>query len=252
MKLQIITSDCLTPNIHGFFTRHGGISSGIFKGLNCGEGSSDQFQDVMTNRNLVAEAMNVAEQNLITIHQIHSASVITVAEPFAGSKPKADALVSNTKGLAIGILTADCAPILFSDPNSGIVGAAHSGWQGAIKGIARSTVAKMVELGADLGNIQAVVGPCISQKNYEVGEEFLENFLTEDHNFLKFFSNGKDNKYHFDLPRFCLQSLRDAGINNAQWTGHCTYEDSNKFYSYRRARHTGEPDYGRLISVISP
>ena len=252
MTLQIITSDCLTPNAHGFFTRHGGVSSGLFKGLNCGEGSSDQAEAIKTNRKLVAGAMNVAEQNFITVHQIHSANVITVAEPFAGSKPKADAIVSNTKGLAIGILTADCAPILLSDPNTGIVGAAHSGWQGAVKGIARSTVAKMVELGADLGNIQAVVGPCISQKNYEVGKEFLEKFLNEDHNFMKFFSTGKDGKYHFDLPSFCLQSLRDTGVNNAEWTGHCTYEDSDRFYSYRRATHSGEPDYGRLISVISP
>jgi YfiH family protein len=153
--------------------------------------------------------------------------------------------------MAIGILTADCAPILFCDQAAGIVGAAHSGWQGALKGIVQNTIKEMVDLGADISNIQAVVGPCISQKNYEVGKEFLENFLLEDQYNMRFFANGKTNKYHFDLPGFCLHSLRNAGVINPEWTGHCTYEDSDKFYSYRKSKHLGEPDYGRLISVIT-
>ena len=171
MTLQIITADCLSSSKHGFFTRHGGISSGIFKGLNCGAGSSDQSDAVIKNKSLVCDAMGVSLDKLMTVHQIHSADVIISSDQVIGTNPKADAIVSNTKGMAIGILTADCAPILFCDQATGIVGAAHSGWQGALKGIAQNTVKEMVNLGADISNIRAVVGPCISQKNYEVGDE---------------------------------------------------------------------------------
>jgi polyphenol oxidase len=251
MTLQIITSDRLASHKHGFFTRHGGISSGIFKGLNCGAGSSDQSDAVIKNKSLVCDAMGVSSDKLMTVHQIHSAEVIISSDQVIGTSPKADAIVSNTKGMAIGILTADCAPILFCDQATGIVGAAHSGWQGAIKGIAQNTVKEMISLGADISSIRAVVGPCISQKNYEVGEEFLETFLLKDQYNMRFFANGKTNKYHFDLPGFCLHALRNAGLKNPEWTGHCTYEDSDKFYSYRKSTHLGEPDYGRLISVIT-
>jgi YfiH family protein len=189
---------------------------------------------------------------LVTVFQVHSAEVVNATEPFASPAPKADAIVSNTKGLAIGILTADCAPILFCDPDAGVVGAAHSGWQGALKGNSSRTKEKMVELGASTSSIQAIVGPCISQRNYEVGEEFFERFQSENSEFTRFFGTGHDGKYHFDLPGFCLHSLREAGVGNAEWTGHCTYADMDKFYSYRRATHMGEPDYGRLISVIAP
>lgn len=252
MTLQIITSDALSPHRHGFFTRYGGVSSGVFKGLNCGAGSSDQAEAVTTNRAMVAETIDVPRENLVSIYQVHSADVVTTDKPFVGTAPKADAIVSNTKGLAISVLTADCAPILFSDPEARVVAAAHSGWQGALKGISANTVEHMVKLGAHASNIQAVVGPCISQRNYEVGEEFLENFLAQDPSNARFFGNGHDGKYHFDLPGFCLQSLRDAGVGHAEWTGHCTYADMDKFYSYRRTTHMGEPDYGRLISVIAP
>ncbi|MDB3875416.1 peptidoglycan editing factor PgeF [Amylibacter sp.] len=251
MTLQIITSDRLASHKHGFFTRHGGVSSGIFKGLNCGAGSSDQSDAVTKNKSLVCDAMGVPLDKLMTVHQIHSADVIISLEQETVTTPKADAIVSKTKGLAIGILTADCAPILFCDQTAGVIGAAHSGWQGAIKGIAQNTIKEMTKLGADISNIQAIVGPCISQKNYEVGEDFLETFLLEDQYNMRFFANGKTNKYHFDLPGFCLQSLRNSGITNPEWTGHCTYEDSDKFYSYRKSTHLGEPDYGRLISVIT-
>ena len=159
MTLQIIIADCLSSSKHGFFTRHGGISSGIFKGLNCGAGSSDQSDAVIKNKSLVCDAMGVSSDKLMTVHQIHSAKVIISSDQVIGTKPKADAIVSNTKGMAIGILTADCAPILFCDHSAGIVGAAHSGWQGAIKGVAQNTVKEMVDLGADVSNIQAVVGP---------------------------------------------------------------------------------------------
>ena len=251
MTLQIITSDYLATHRHGFFTRHGGISSGIYKGLNCGAGSTDQVDAVKKNKLLVCDAMGVSLDKLVTVHQVHSADVIISTEQSNGLAQKADAIVSKSKGLALGILTADCAPILFCDPNSGVVGAAHSGWQGAIKGIAQNTITKMIEIGADIANIQAVVGPCISQKNYEVGEEFLENFLIDDQYNMRFFANGKNDKYQFNLPGFCLHSLRNAGVTKPEWTGHCTYEDGNKFYSYRKSTHLNEPDYGRLISVIS-
>ena len=158
MTLQIITADCLSSSKHGFFTRHGGISSGIFKGLNCGAGSSDQSDVVIKNKSLVCDAMGVSSDKLMTVHQIHSAEVIISSDQIIGTNPKVDAIVSNTKGMAIGILTADCAPILFCDQATGIVGAAHSGWQGALKGIAQNTVKEMVNLGADISNIRAVVG----------------------------------------------------------------------------------------------
>lgn len=251
MTLQIITSDYLSSHRHGFFTRHGGISSGIYKGLNCGAGSTDQADAVKKNKLLVCDAMGVSTDKLVTVHQVHSADVIISTEPSNGLAQKADAIVSKSKGLALGILTADCAPILFCDPTSGVVGAAHSGWQGAIKGIAQNTITKMIEIGADIENIQAVVGPCISQKNYEVGAEFLENFLTDDQYNIRFFANGKNDRYQFDLPGFCLHALRKAGVSNPEWTGHCTYEDENNFYSYRKSTHLNKPDYGRLISVIS-
>jgi YfiH family protein len=249
MTLEIITSDNLGQTRHGFFTRRGGRSSGVYQGLNCGFGSSDQKDAVQQNRALVADAMNAETENLRSVYQIHSADVLTVGAESA-KDVKADAMVTNTQGIALGILTADCAPILFSDEITGVVGAAHSGWQGALKGIATQTIEAMESLGAQLQNIRATVGPCISQKNYEVGEEFLENFIIDDPSATRFFANGAAGKYQFDLPSFCLSSLRDAGVKSAEWTGHCTYAEPDRFYSYRRSTHLNEPDYGRLISVI--
>ena len=250
MTLEIITTDNLEKTRHGFFTRRGGRSSGIFQGLNCGFGSSDQKDAVQQNRDLVADAMQTDADKLCTIYQIHSADVVIVSDTVQ-TGTKADAMVTNTTGIALGILTADCAPILFSDANAGVIGAAHSGWKGALGGIAAATVEKMEQLGANRDNINATVGPCISQRNYEVGEGFLEDFITEHPPATRFFANGKDGKYLFDLPSFCLTSLRNAGVRSAEWTGHCTYAEPDRFYSYRRATHLKEPDYGRLISVIS-
>lgn len=250
MTAQFITSDALASHTHGFFTRQGGLSTGIYSGLNTGLGSKDDRDAVLQNRAMVSDAMGIESSDLTTIYQIHSADVVQATSSFGDTPPKADAVVSNTKGLGISILTADCAPILFCDAKAGVVGAAHSGWQGAIKGISSQTVKEMEKLGASAATIRAVVGPCISQKNYEVGEEFLENFLAEDPQHMRFFANGVDGKYQFDLPSFCLHALREAGVGDAQWTGHCTYADADRFYSYRRTTHAGEPDYGRLISVI--
>jgi len=249
MTLEIITSDSLAPLRHGFFTRRGGASSGVFAGLNCGSGSTDQSEIVDINRARVAEAMQVAEDNLVTVHQVHSADVATVDSPLGAPKPKADAMVTDTPGLALGVLTADCQPVLFADPEAGVVGAAHAGWRGALDGVLEATVEAMIDLGADRENITAVIGPSISQRAYEVGPEFLEAFLDDDPQFARFFANGADGRYQFDLPGFGLHKLRTAGVD-AEWTRHCTYSNADRFYSYRRSTHAREADYGRLISVI--
>lgn len=249
MTLEIITSDSLAPLRHGFFTRRGGASSGVFAGLNCGSGSSDQSEIVDINRARVAEAMQVAEDHLVTVHQVHSADVATVDSPLDAPKPKADAMVTDAPGLALGVLTADCQPVLFADPEAGVVGAAHAGWRGALDGVLEATVEAMIDLGADRETITAVIGPSISQRAYEVGPEFLETFLDDDPQFARFFANGEDGRYQFDLPGFGLHKLRSAGVE-AEWTRHCTYSDADRFYSYRRSTHAREADYGRLISVI--
>ena len=250
MTLKYITSDLLDPHRHGFFTRQGGASSGIFHGLNCGAGSSDQADIVAINRARVAEAMGTSAGDLATVYQVHSADAVVVTEG-AKSTTKADALVTNTPGVVLGILTADCQPVLFSDPIAGVVAAAHAGWRGALDGVLANTVAAMESLGATRGNIRAVIGPCISQPNYEVGAEFREAFVANDPSFEGYFIAGQsEGKFQFDLPAFGLDMLRDAGLSQIAWTGHCTYADETQFYSYRRSCHKKEADYGRLISTI--
>jgi polyphenol oxidase len=246
--LEIITSDALTTR-HGFFTRKGGASSGIFAGLNCGPGSTDIAEVVQINRDRVAETMDVARAQLVTVHQVHSAEVIAVRAPLV-ERPRVDAMVSNTPGMLLGILTADCQPVLFHDPEAGVIGAAHAGWRGTKEGVLEATVTAMERLGATRGNIRAVIGPAISQAAYEVGPEFLEVFLDDDRENARFFAQGKGDRALFDLPAFGLSRLRAAGIGHAEWTRHCTYQDPDRFFSYRRTTHLGEADYGRLISVI--
>lgn len=247
--LDILTSPLLEGVEHGFFTRRGGASSGIFEGLNCGGGSSDQSEIVAMNRDRVADAMGVVPGKLVTVHQIHSAVAVHLEEP-PGDKPRADAIVTATPGLAIAVLTADCQPVLFADRAAGVIGAAHAGWRGALDGVLEATVEAMERLGARRSAIHAVIGPAISQRAYEVGQEFLERFLDEDPASARFFINGADGRYLFDLPGYGLMRLRGARIGSAEWTHHCTYSDAQRFYSYRRATHRGEADYGRLISVI--
>ncbi len=249
MTLEILTSDDLTAQ-HGFFTRKGGASTGIYQGLNCGLGSNDTRETVLTNRTNVANAMQINPKALQSVHQIHSANVITLTEPVDHNTMKADAMATATKGIALGILTADCAPILFSDPDANVIGAAHSGWKGAIGGVSEATLSAMETLGAKRENITAVVGPTISQRAYEVGPEFFEEFIAHDIDYSRFFAQGTDDRMQFDLPSFCLHKLRSAGVSHATWTGHCTYSDQDRFYSYRRTCHAKQPDYGRLISVI--
>ncbi len=246
--LEIITSDALLPR-HGFFTRKGGASSGIFAGLNCGTGSSDQAEIVAINRARVAEAMGLPVEALVSVHQVHSPDVVTVTAPLS-DKPRADAMVTATPGLALAVLTADCQPVLFADAAAGVIGAAHAGWKGAQGGVLEATLDAMEALGARRGKIAAVIGPCISQPAYEVGQEFFENFTDDAPETRRFFINGAGDRYLFDLPSYGLWRLREAGVGHAEWTRHCTYADPARFYSYRRATHAGEVDYGRLISVI--
>ena len=235
--LEIITSEALAPR-HGFFTRKGGASSGIFAGLNCGAGSSDQAEIVAINRTRVAEAMGVPAEALVT-----------VGAPLA-DRPRADAMVTATPGLALAVLTADCQPVLFADAKAGVIGAAHAGWKGAQAGVLEATLDAMEALGATRGHVSAVIGPCISQTAYEVGQEFFESFTDDDPEARRFFINGNGDRYLFDLPSYGLWRLREAGVGHAEWTRHCTYRDPARFYSYRRTTHAGEADYGRLISVI--
>ncbi|GHF54713.1 peptidoglycan editing factor PgeF [Seohaeicola zhoushanensis] len=249
MTLEILTADELGPLRHGFFTRKGGASSGIFAGLNCGTGSSDQTEAVAINRARVAEAMEVEPAALVGVNQVHSADVITVTAPLA-EKPRADGMVTATPGLALAVLTADCQPVLFADSKAGVIGAAHAGWRGALDGVLEAVVDGMEDLGAHRENIVAVIGPTISQRAYEVGPEFFETFLAEDPHYARFFAGGNGDRMMFDLPAFGLHRLREAGVGNALWTRHCTYSDPARFYSYRRTTHAKEADYGRLISVI--
>jgi YfiH family protein len=246
--LEIITSPALTCR-HGFFTRKGGASSGIFAGLNCGTGSSDQAEIVAINRARVAEAMGVAPEALVTVHQVHSAKAIPVTGPLT-HRPEADALVTATPGVLLAVLTADCQPVLFHDATAGVIGAAHAGWRGAVDGVLEATLDAMEGLGARRRDTVAVIGPTISQAAYEVGPDFLSRFRDEDPDSLRFFANGTGDRMLFDLPGYGLHRLRAAGVGHAEWTGHCTYRDAARFYSFRRTTHAGEVDYGRLISTI--
>jgi len=250
MTLEIIVADCLSPIQHGFFTRRGGASSGVFAGLNCGLGSSDQSDIVAINRARVAEAMKAPPEALTTLHQVHSTDVCVVLAPGTSKPIKADALVTATRGVVLAVLTADCQPVLMADAKAGVVGAAHAGWRGALDGVLEKTVAAMEKLGAKRQAITAAIGPSISQRAYEVGQEFLETFLVDDPDNAAFFASGHDGKYQFDLPGFGLHRLRRAGVGHAAWTRHCTYFDEDRFYSYRRSCHNKEADYGRLISAI--
>lgn len=250
MTLEIITADLLSPVRHGFFTRRGGASSGVFEGLNCGTGSTDQSDIVRINLGRVADAMEVAAQGLVRVHQVHSADAITVSAPFDETPPKADAVVTATPGLALSILTADCQPVLFADTEARVIGAAHAGWRGALDGVLEATIAAMEDLGADRTNISAVIGPSISQRAYEVGPEFFDTFHDADPENARFFAQGAGDRMQFDLPAYGLARLRAAGVGAAEWTRHCTYSDALRFFSYRRSVHNKEADYGRLISTI--
>jgi polyphenol oxidase len=246
--LEIISSDAVSAR-HGFFTRKGGASSGIFAGLNCGTGSTDLAEAVQINRNRVASSMAVKQADLVTMHQVHSADVVVVHAALA-EKPRADGMVTAKPGILLGVLTADCQPVLFHDPVARVIGAAHAGWRGAKDGVLEATVAAMEAVGAKRGAIRAAIGPSISQSAYEVSAAFMQEFLDDDPANARFFTQADGKRPHFDLPGYGISRLQAAGIRHVEWTGHCTYSDPTRFFSYRRATHFGEADYGRLISVI--
>lgn len=241
----------LTGVRHGFFTRHGGVSEGIYAGLNAGLGSSDEPDRVHENRRRIAETMKIKPEGLTTVHQVHSPDVVTVNTPISlDARPKADAMVTNRKGLALSILTADCGPILFADAEAGVIGAAHAGWKGALGGIVENTVAAMEALGAQRNNIEAVLGPTISRNNYEVGPDFSARLIDLSQANKAYLSpSERAAHFMFDLPAYILAQAAAAGIT-CTWTGQCTYADERNFYSYRRTTHRGETDYGRGLSAI--
>jgi polyphenol oxidase len=251
---MFITSPDLAaePGIrHAFFTREGGVSTGIYASLNGGLGSADDPAAIDTNRARMATHLKVEPSHLVSIHQVHSADAELVTGPWPGERPKADAMVTIASGVALGISTADCGPILFADSEARVIGAAHAGWKGAFAGIVGATVTAMEKLGARRERILAVLGPTIGPKAYEVGPEFIERFKQENATYARFF-HASERPAHamFDLPAFIALRAQEAGIGRFVDLALCTYGDEARFYSYRRTTHRKEPDYGRLISAI--
>ncbi|MFC4291524.1 peptidoglycan editing factor PgeF [Sphingorhabdus arenilitoris] len=247
--IEKLTSSALSAVAHGFLGRSGGVSAGIYAGLNVGLGSADNRAAIDENRVRAANAV-LSGAALNTVHQIHSNKVITVDRPFGDDRPEADAMVTATPGILLGILTADCVPILFADEQARVIGAAHSGWKGSITGIMDETVKAMVKLGASRENIACAIGPCIAQKSYEVDEGFFERFIEADPANDHFFIGGKAGHYQFDIEGYVAARLAAAGIRKIECMGEDTYSQPDRFFSYRRTCHKAESDYGRQISLI--
>jgi len=240
------------PHIsHGFFGRPGGVSIGVYAGLNCGPGSGDERAAVLENRRRAMAYLGGPE--LVTCYQVHSARCIIVTEPWEiASAPHADAMATNVAGLALGILTADCAPVLFADTEAGVIGAAHAGWKGAIGGVTTATIAAMEQLGAKKERIAAAIGPCIAQASYEVDATFRGRFVTENSGNARFFAaSDRDGYFRFDLEGYVAARLVQAGLTRIEKLSADTYPDASLYYSYRRATHRGEADYGRDLSAIA-
>ncbi|MET0307709.1 MAG: peptidoglycan editing factor PgeF [Sphingomonas sp.] len=233
---------------HGFLGRTGGVSTGILAGLNVGIGSQDDPALVAENRRRATEAVLPGGQ-LVTVFQVHSPDAVTATGPFA-ERPHADAVVTDRPGLALGILTADCAPVLLADREAGVIGAAHAGWKGAIGGVTDSTIAAMERLGAKRERIAAAIGPCIARASYEVDQGFFARFAETDPANERFFADGKPGHYQFDLEAYVAHRLAVAGIRTVEALGLDTYANEDRFYSFRRSTHRHEPDYGRQISII--
>lgn len=252
-ELPVLTSPLLDlPGVrHAFFTRHGGVSQGVYSSLNVGRGSSDTPADVVENRARAAGHFGMPPEALSTCYQVHSPIVLVADAPWGDHRPQADGVASTSPRVLCGALAADCAPILFADPQARVVAAAHAGWRGALRGVAEAAVAQMQTLGADPSRIVAVVGPCIAQASYEVGLEFLESFVAVDPAYEAFFiPGGSSEKRMFDLPGFVLGRLRAAGVVTCEWIGHDTCAEEDLLFSNRRAFKRGEPDFGRLLSAI--
>lgn len=237
---------------HGFFTRCGGVSTGVYQSLNCGFGSNDDKGSVAENRAIVLRELQAETHQLITPYQQHTTNVVIAEHGWEPDKaPVADAIVTTVPQLAIGILTADCAPVLFMEPEAGIIGAAHAGWRGALGGVLENVIDVMTDLGGTKENILATVGPTISVKHYEIGPEFMDVFIRECGENEKFFVKNEDtNKFHFNLTGFIISRLKSKGLNLVDTLNYCTYENESLFFSYRRNFHNSIGDYGRQISAI--
>lgn len=251
MTVEVIRASNLSALPHGFLGRRGGVSTGELEGLNVGYGSGDDREAIAQNRaRAIAAVLPGAE--LATLHQVHSAMAVRVEQPWAhDERPHADAMVTDRPKLLLGILTADCAPVLFADVAAGVVGAAHAGWRGALAGVTDATIAAMEQLGAQRERIAAAVGPCIAQASYQVDQTFRGRFLGLDPGSDRFFVTGPDGRPHFDLEAYVVARLEAAGIGSAEALGLDTYADAGRWFSYRRATHCGEADYGRQIAMIA-
>lgn len=249
-KADLIRAGALDGVPHGFLGRRGGVSTGILAGLNVGTGTRDDRAAIAENRRRAVESVLPGAQ-LATVHQVHSAQAVYVAEPWPHEeRPKADAMVTDRAGLLLGVVTADCAPVLLADPAAGVVGAAHAGWRGALAGITDSVIAAMEGIGADRHRIAAAIGPCIAVPSYEVDADFRNRFEQDDQANDRFFVTTASGALHFDLPAYIRHRLMVAGIDEAETVHLDTYSNPDRFFSFRRATHLGEPDYGRQISLI--
>lgn len=252
MMLQAKNLSALPGIRHAFFTREGGVSQGLYESLNAGYGSKDDPGNIDENRARMAKALGVRPERLINAYQIHSPDVVVAKTPWTSdSRPPADGIVTREPALAIAVATADCGPVLFADPQARIIGAAHAGWRGALSGVVEATIAAMEKLGAERSRIAAAVGPMISQRNYEVGDELVAQFTQADAGNARFFAAGRAGHAQFDLPGFIAARLARAGITQVENLAVCTYADPRLFYSFRRTTHRAEPDYGRHVNAIA-
>ena len=250
-EVEVNRAGVLAGLPHGFLGRRGGVSVGVLAGLNVGYGSQDDKEAIDENRRRAIAAL-LPGAELATVHQIHSPRVVVAERAWPiDARPHADAMVSVTPGLLLGILTADCTPILLADTQAGVIGAAHAGWRGALAGVADATVDAMEKLGADRARIAAAVGPCIAQASYEVDQTFRANFVEQDAANVRFFTAGPSGRPHFALEAYVVHRLTGAGIGRVEAMHLDTYADADRFYSYRRATHRGEADYGRQVSLIA-
>ncbi|MFN3621084.1 peptidoglycan editing factor PgeF [Sphingorhabdus sp.] len=250
MAVEVIQSGVLRSVAHGFLGRSGGVSTGIYAGLNVGLGSEDTRESVIENRLLSVQSV-LPGARLARVHQFHSADVVQVGNDISeDDPPRGDAIVTDCSNVLLGIVTADCVPVLFADAGANIIGAAHAGWKGAISGVLENTVTAMEKLGADVGRISCAIGPCISQKSYEVDEGFFRNFVELAAANEHFFADGRAGHYQFDIEGYVAARLAAAGIRTVECLGEDTYSQPDRFFSYRRSCHLGEPGYGRQLSLI--